>query len=260
MASTADVTKFFEAVSVLAYGLTAAKLFTSGIYRRYRVFFGYLLFAVPWMASMAWMDPASPRYMWVFVYTEPVEILFSILIVFELYRLVLADYKGLYTLGKWAMIVAVAISAVFSIVSVLPVLSHASRRLPSWRVAMEMKVEAPLDLGLVLSIFLILLFLSRYPVRLRRNVLIYFGVYSVFFLANSIGLLLFVFQGIQIRDGVNVVLIGISAACAITWWLGLNRQGEEVQMHAPVLQPASEERLLLQLDALNAALAKISRN
>jgi len=264
MPSVVQVTHFlqvtFQAVSVLAYALTIVKLFSSGLRRRYRFFFAYLVFALPVLVWSCLADQTSQHYLWVFLYLEPVSALFSILIVLELYRLVFEDYKGLYTVAKWAMLLAVMIATVVSTVGLLPVLSRPGGRQPSVWIPRELRVEARVDLGLVLFILLILLFLSRYPIRLSRNVLVYTGVYSVFFLSNAVGLLLWLLFGYQVSDPINACLIGVSSACAIAWWLGLSAKGEEIHLHAPILRPGSEERLLLQLDALNATLAKISRN
>jgi hypothetical protein len=259
MPSTAQVILFFQAVSVLAYGLTGVKLFTSKLHRRYRLFFAYLLFAVPYMVLMAFVDSASQMYGWIFLVCEPVLTVFSVLIVLELFRLVFEDYKGLYTLGRWAMLIALLIAAAISVVGIIPLLSH-FRPQPSFWITKELRLEAYVDVALVIFILLIHWFLSRYPIRLSRNVLVYTGVYSVFFLSNAVGLLLWLFLGFQVGVSVNACLIGVSSACAVAWWLGLSAKGEEVKLHAPVLRPGSEEKLLMQLDALNATLAKISRN
>ena len=41
----------FQAVTILGSALTVLKLFTSGLYRRYRFFFGYFIFRIPVMAG-----------------------------------------------------------------------------------------------------------------------------------------------------------------------------------------------------------------
>jgi hypothetical protein len=121
----------------------------------------------------------------------------------------------------------------------------------------ELKAEARLDLALVLFILLIIWFLSRYPIRLNRNVVVHTVIYSVFFFANSLVLVFWLFQ-IRIVDVVNTSLMGIASACAVAWWIGLSPKGEEVQVHLPSLGPGAEQRVLQQLEALNATLLKAS--
>src|ERR1017187_8469099 len=83
-------------------------------------------------------------------------------------------YKGLYSLGRWAMGFAMAIALAISVIS-LRVAKEGVQRI-SWFV-IEAKVEARLDPALVLFILLILLFLSRYPIRLNRNGVVHTVVY-----------------------------------------------------------------------------------
>jgi hypothetical protein len=101
--------------------------------------------------------------------------------------------------------------------------------------------------------------LGRYPIRLNRNVIVHTVVYSVFFFANSLGLVFWFFK-INIKDElVNTTLMGIASVCAVAWWIGLSQKGEEVQVHLPSLGPGAEQRALQQLEALNATLLRASR-
>jgi hypothetical protein len=250
-----DIDKFFQIISILGSALTAVKLYRTGLHRRYRIFFAYLVFRVPYISCASFMKSSTDAYYWLFTRSEPVIMLFYVLIVLELYRLVLERYKGLYTLGMWAMGAAMAIAAAVSIMSFRVATAQAQQLY--WFV-FEARAEARLDLALVLFILLILLFLSRYPIRLNRNVVVHTIVYSVFFFANSLGLVLWLFK-IDLKARVNTSLMGIASACAVAWWIGLTQKGEEVQVHLPSLGPGAEQRALQQLEALNATLLKASR-
>src|ERR1039457_4081735 len=272
-----DLSKYFQVISVLGSALTAYKLYRARIHRRYRIFFAYLLFRIPYISCAIFLDVTGMTYLWLFTKSEPIVMLFYVLIVLELYRLVLERYKGLYTLGRWAMGVAMAIALSVSIlslgglasghkfsgwamgvamaialsVSILSLGGLASGHKFSGWVIFEAKVEARLDLALVLFILLILLFLSRYPIRLNRNVVVHTIVYSVFFFANSLGLVLWLFKT-EVPVGLDRSLMGIASDCAVAWWLGLTKKGEEIQVHLPSLGPGAEQRVMQQLEALNA--------
>jgi hypothetical protein len=202
------------------------------------------------------LDVAGTGYLYFFIWSEPVIMIFYVLIVLELYRLVFERYQGLYTLGRWAMGAALVIAGAISAISF-----WAARALVQAQnsaiAGFELKAEARLDLALVLFILLIIWFLSRYPIRLNRNVVVHTVIYSVFFFANSLVLVFWLFQ-IRIVDVVNTSLMGIASACAVAWWIGLSPKGEEVQVHLPSLGPGAEQRVLQQLEALNATLLKAS--
>jgi hypothetical protein len=201
---------------------------------------------------------SSNLYFYVFYYSEPIIILFYILVVVELYSLVLERYKGLYTLGRWAMYGAVVIASTISLVSLLPKIAPATPE-PSKRLMYEYAAERGVDFALVIFILLIVWFLSRYPVPLSQNVVVHTAIYSVFFLSNTLVLLVRTLFGYQSGDAVNLILSAISAVCVMAWWLLLSAKGEEVRIHEPQLRPESEERILQQLDLLNATLLKVSR-
>ena len=63
---------------------------------------------------------------------------------------------------------------------------------------------------------------------------------------------------VKVTEVVDVTAVGITAACSVVWWLLLSAQGEEVPAAGPHLGPGSEERILRQLDSLNATLLKVS--
>jgi len=253
-----SLVEFFQVVSILGSALTAFKLYTSGLFRRYRIFFIYFLFRVPYMIPFLVLPNTSTAYLNLFLVTEPLIMLFYVLVVLEVYGLVLERYKGIYTLGRWVMYLAVAISATISTLSVLQKITP-STPLPSARVFTEFAVERGICTALVIFILLIVWFLSRYPVALSRNVLVHTGIYSVFFLANSLGLIVTNFSGYKVSQNVNLFLMGVSSACAVAWWLGLSAKGEETQVHTLPLRPGTEERILHQLDALNATLLRVAK-
>jgi hypothetical protein len=268
MPSAALFISFFQAITILGSALTVLKLLSTGLYRRYRIFFTYFVLRLPSMTLFLVLTNLkglpggnginSNLYFYAFYYIEPLMLVFYILVVVELYSLVLERYKGLYTLGRWAMYAAVAISGTISIVSLLPKIA-ASTPEPSRRLMYELAAERGVDFALVIFILLIVWFLGRYPVPLSRNVVVHTVIYAVFFLSESLALLWRTLLGYQINITVDVISTAVSSACAVAWWLMLSAKGEEVKVHVPEIRPESEERILEQLDLLNATLLRVSK-
>ena len=251
----AALVSFLKAVSLLGSGLTAYKLYRSGLYRRYPIFFTYFVFRV---LNGTWpflLDIKSPAYLKVWMLTEPFLWTFYILVVFELYRLVLEKYKGLYTLGRWAMYVGIVVSAAVSALTlVLKIKPSAPQR--SNLLGYFLVTERGIDLSLAIFILLILFFLSRYPVALSRNVRLHATLYSVYFLSNTFGLLMRGLFGLHLADLVDLLLMGATTGCMIAWLFLLNPAGEQAADKLPRLSGEHERHLLTQLDAVNAALLK----
>jgi hypothetical protein len=268
MPSAALFVSLFQGLSILGSALTVLKLLTSGLYRRYRIFFLYFVFRVPYLIAslvlthLTGLDGGagikSNMYFYLFIYSEPFLLLAYILMVMELYSLVLERYKGLYTLGRWAMYGAVVISGTISILTLLPKLGPSIPE-PSKRIYFEVGAERGVDFALVIFILLIVWFLSKYPVPLSKNVVTHTVIFAVFFLSDALVLLWRTMLGYPVNDIFNAVATAISSACSVAWCLMLSANGEDVRTQTTQLRPESEERILQQLDLLNQTLLKVSR-
>ncbi len=248
---------FFEWVSLLGAGLAGLKLFTSGLYRRYRFFFVYLVSLVPYGICLLVLDVNSGLYQKFWTITTPLFWLLYVLVVFELCGLILEKHQGLYTLGRWAMCLGLAVAVTLSLLSLLPHIAPATPQ-RSRIMGYILAIERGVDFSLAIFILLILFFLSRYPVPLSRNVAVHSVVFSVFFLSNTLGILLRSVFGLHVNDQVNLFLMGTSSACIVAWLVLLNAKGEEVQLSTLQFGRGDEERILLQLDSLNDTLLRVS--
>jgi hypothetical protein len=249
---------FFEWVSLLGAGLTALKLFRSGLYRRYRFFFVYLVFRVPYGICVLVLDVKSGLYQKFWTVTAPLFWLLYILVVFELCGLILEKHKGLYTLGRWAMYLGITVAVTLSLLSLLPHITPATPQ-RSRIMGYILATERGVDFSLAIFILLILFFLTRYPVPLTRNVVVHSVVFSLFFLSNTLGLLLRSVFGLHVSPEINLFLMGISSACVVAWLVLLNAKGEKVQVTTRQFGRGDEARILLQLDSLNDTLLRASR-
>src|SRR5215469_16630183 len=124
---SADITKIFLAVTTLGCSLTVVRLFWSGLSRRYPVFTLYFALLA---ADGVWpllLRQDSDLYFDFWVCTAPLLRIVCIFGVLELYRLLLEPYKGLYSLGRWALY---GVSGVSILVSGLMLLPHITPAMP----------------------------------------------------------------------------------------------------------------------------------
>ena len=249
---------YLEVILLLGSALLACKLYRTGLYRRYPIFFAYFVFRVPNGIWPLLVDTSSAEYQKLWICTDPIFLIFYILLVRELYGLVLEKYKGLYTLGRWAMYVAMTIAVIVSGLSLIPKISPSAPQ-ASKIMFYVFGTERGVNTALVIFIVLLLLFLSRYPVRLSRNVRLYAVLYSILFVSNTFSLLMRTFFGMLMADAFNVVHVAMSLVCVAAWLFLLNPQGAEMRGVPAPLDPRHEQRLLAQLDSLNAALLKGAR-
>jgi hypothetical protein len=246
-----------KAVLLLGSALMVLKLYRTGLYRRYPIFFAFFIFRIPNNIWPLFLDLSSPLYQKVWVLTDPVGLGFYVLMVMELYKLVLDKYKGLYTLGRWALYVSLAISVGTSAISLLPRIKPSMPQ-SSKVMFYVLATERGIDTALAIFIILILCFLSFFPVKLSRNVRVHALVFSIFFLSNTFVLLMRSLFGHRMADVVNTSLLGVTAASVVAWLTLLRTAGEDLPPVPAAFGPEHETRLLSHLDSLNAALLRAS--
>jgi hypothetical protein len=255
--SSAVLVSFLRAVLLLGSVLMALQLYRTGLYHRYRIFFVFFIFRIPNSIWPLFLEVTSPVYFRVWVVTSLIALGFYVLMVAELYKLVLEKYKGLYSLGRWALYVSLAIAVTVSAISLMPQIKPS---LPQESKIMfyMLAAERGTDTALAISIVLILCFLNFFPIRLSRNVRMHALVFSVFFLSNTFVLLMKSLFGMLLWHEVNTILLVVTAASVVAWLTLLRTAGEDSSRSPIRFGPEHERRLLLHLDTLNAALLRVS--
>ncbi|MGC9949859.1 MAG: hypothetical protein ABSF64_26110 [Bryobacteraceae bacterium] len=189
--------------------------------------------------------------------TEPFEWLFYVLVVLEIYALVLEDYRGLSTAGRWALIAAVAVALLASGISLMAPsqLTTQGHLMRYYYVA-----ERAVNFSLVVFLLSILGFLMQYPITLSRNIIVHSMVFSVYFLGNTAIYLLLSMRGKDSLDVVAYALSAITLAAVGAWLVLMNPAGELRKLRLrPHWMPGKEEELVSQLNHLNAALLRVTR-
>jgi len=248
---------YLQIASLCGSLLTAVKLFRTGLCRRYRIFFCYFIFRV---LNGIWplaLNIRSPAYLHVWIITEPLTWMFYVGVVLELYKLILERHPGLYTLGRWALYLGMALSVG---VSVLTLFLHIKPSQRSRILPYVFSADRGVTLCLAIFLLLMLFLLSRYPVPLSRNVILHSTLYTVFFLSNTLGVILSSVFGVGLYTSINTGLMVVSCACVYSWLFFLSPTGEKVRINVVRFGPEQEDRLLCHLDSLNTTLLRVSRN
>ena len=251
--SIAAVFKLLDIVTLLASLLTALRILKSGLSKRYPVLTIYLLYMAPYLAGPLILDLKSLTYYNFWRASEPLLWLLEILLVGELCSAVLVQYEGIRTMGRWMIYGGMVVSIAISLLSLLPkfrsALSERSRTLATFT-----GISRGVNLALAIFLLVMLFLVSRYPVRLSRNVLLNTGVFTLFFLCNTLNAILSTVFDLRLGLKAAVLLESLSCLSVIAWLLFLTPAGEKVENHWPHFSPDHEKHLLDQLEAINRAL------
>ncbi len=151
------------------------------------------------MTCGCFLDETSDTYFRFFVYTQPIIWFFYVAMVWELFGLVLARHKGFSTLGRWAMYLVSAVSVTVSAVSMIHKITPAMPQ-SSVAVGLIVAIERGLDFSLAIFLILMLFVLSWYTVPLSRNVVAHAVIYTLFFLAGGMSMILRTLFGLKNLD------------------------------------------------------------
>jgi hypothetical protein len=248
-----------------------ARLRLAGLHRIYRFFSAYLLFGVLRAALLMGAPrlysviggPSAARhgpnlYGWIWVATQPLVWVFYVLVVLELYTLVLQNYKGIASLGRWVMLAGLTVGLLVSALSLSADLSNPTEAFPILRVFFV--IDRGLSSSLVIFLLIITGFLAWYPVPLSRNLVVHCAVYAVYFLSLSMVVLVRNLVGANVMGIVNVAQLSIELACLMVWLFLLNRAGESKTVRVrPQPTPEDEQALVEQLEAINSTLLRAAR-
>jgi hypothetical protein len=248
-----------QVASILGSLLLVLKLIRSGLYRRYPFFFSFCLIRIPYFIIVLLIDVRSDTYFFVWLAGNPVYWILYFLIVRELVGLILEKYSGLKNLGRWFMYGSMGVSLIVSILSILPKINptiSARSQVMGYVFAIDRGVTASLAVFLVVLLAL----LSRYPVRLQRNLVVHSFLFTTFFIANSLTMLMRGLFGVRVFDSVDVAFNVVGSACGFAWFWLLSAKGEEVTVHVHKVDSRREEALLSQLNYLNETLLKTRKS
>jgi hypothetical protein len=251
------VSSVINGLIVAGAAILSARLYFSGLHRRYRAFFLFLIFFALQNVSVAVFTSKSEAYQKVWVLSQPIEWFLSVWVVLELYSLVLKDYRGLYTVGRWSLMVAIAAGLLASCISlILPLrYTHQGHLMAYYYVA-----ERAINFSLVVFLVTILVLLTRYPITLNRNTIVHSVVFSIYFLAITTVYLLLTTRGYGMIQIAGYITQAVNLGALGTWLVMLNRAGEQrPQRLRPAWMPGGEEKLLSQLNSLNVALLRVTR-
>jgi hypothetical protein len=249
---------FFEIVQFLGTSLAVYRLVETGLFRRYRWFFAYLVFRLPVIPCVLFLDKKSDAYFYFWIFITPVSWALYILVFRELYGLILVRHRGIQTLGRWAMYLGIATSITLSVLSLIPRFTVATPQ-KSRIIGYFYAIDRGVVLSLSILLLVMLLLLSQYLSVLSRNLVAHAVLFAVLFLSDTIGSILRSVFGVQQFPAIETPRMGVWAACSMAWFFVLSRKGEMARDVLPSLGQKHEKRVLSQLDALNAALLNVGR-
>jgi hypothetical protein len=253
------ILQFLWTVNVLGSALVAWRLYSLQIIGKYRFFFLNMALSAARSVALLPFGPRTPTYYQIWVMTEPVLWISYIFVVYELYSLVLKQYQGIYSVGRWFFFGAVATSSVVAALSVMTTTTNALSN-ASPLVFPYVLFERLAFTSLAIFLFLLLALIAWFPVPMSRNLLIYAMIYTGYFFVNNVIMMFLHIEGRDASALATDARLATAILCYGFWVFRLSHSGEERVTSLRLGRSLVEERRLLgQLENLNATLLRTAR-
>jgi hypothetical protein len=229
------------------------------LYRGYRLLFVYFAVMAVEIALAAWIPQKTNLYAEFYFGAQSVLIVLAVCIVQDLYKQALELHPALATFSRRSVLAVAAFAAVVAAFGA----ALDRQVLPGQyaNVHRFLAIERTLDLMILIFLLLISGFILWFPVKVRRNIVVYIGGFVVFHLSRTVGLLLTNLLPqrnlIPLSNAMQVVFL----FCALFWSLGLRTEDLDSRTVAGHRwDPEAMKKLSGQLDAINSALSRFVRS
>jgi len=237
--------------------LLIASLTANGLHAVYRYFFAYLAAdALETGAGLIFQENRT-LYGEIYFAGQSIKMILAVFVVLEIYRIALAGQPALARFGKSTVIYVLGAAASIAAAGFWLDASGPPKR--SAVVVRFTSFERTMDAWMLLFLLMIGIFMLWFPVRLKRNSVLYISGFLMYFLARSVGLLLSN-AAPRLVNRLDNVMIATQIVCLILWTLVLQPAGEKATtVVGHRWDPDSADRLTHQLNAINSALLRLSR-
>jgi hypothetical protein len=208
---------------------TIFRLHYTRLHRRFRVLIWFLCIDVirklALLGTLCFPHPRS-AYASVWILTEPVVWISYVLLVLDLYLMVLENYPGLKTVGRWVCLACLSFSVFMAVFFTLVCCrGHSGNSILSSYAT----VGGTLMSSLAVFMFVSLSLLASYPIAWSRNVVVHAGVCVLLIISGGVSYFLHCLDSARFSYAVNVpsqmvVILGLSA------WLLLLRPNDEPRL------------------------------
>lgn len=260
MQNVIPIEVFFWYASLVVKVILLWRLFALGLAQRYKALWLALIISCIRTLVLLPIPVRSLAYTLTYFFTQPLLLLLYVLVALEIYGQVFESYQGISFLGRTFLGGTIAVSVVVSL------LMHVSEfdftREPFKILRFYLLGESSLFSILLLFLLGLTAFLFWYPVPLRKNLLHYNLVFSVFFAAMSAGVHLRNFDpnGMGARFG-SALRMGVETACLLAWVFLFRKEWEEQSTGISFsVTKAHQARVLQQLESMNRAILRVKKS
>ncbi len=229
------------------------------LHRTYRSLFWYWVVQAVVALVLMSVPMFTYRYLYTYYGAQTIVLFMAVFVVQDLYRIALLEYPAVVSLERRIMIGAMVIAAMVALLGI----PLDSTILPGHYPAIQrfLTFERIMNFVILMLLLLISGFLLWFPIKVRRNIVVYIFGFVLFHASRSFGFLLINLQPQEATRVISTVLLGVTLLCLLIWIVGIRPEGERATATPGYRRdPEAMRRLSRQLEAINQTLARFVRN
>ena len=205
------------------------------------------------------IGPGTRLYEWVYLILMIAELVIYSFLIKELYNSIFKDFPGIAIVGRWSVFLALFATSCVLVFSVVARYRGATNaRITLMNVEL---VAHTFTFGYAALLITILIAISRYPLRLHRNIFVNTLLFGAVLLSEALGLIAEQLTGGQFTENINL-FVTVNEILCFSFWVTLLSSREEKMAYFQLRRSRNahdERRLLEQLGAINSVLIRAAR-
>ena len=236
-----------------------SRLIRCKLHRTYKSLFLYWL--VQTMGSVPLLLAGRGTWLYLYLYwgAQTLNIFMALYVVQDLFGIALSVHPAIASFGRRSVLAAMALAALAALAGI----TLDANVLPGHYRGIQRFLTFERTMNFVILVFLLLIsiLLLWFPIKMRRNIVVYISGFVLFACARSFGLLLLNLLPQEFAVPVSTVMLGLTLLCLLIWIVGIRPEGERATATPGYRRdPEAMQRLNRQLDAINATLARFVRS
>lgn len=253
-----NLARYVLFITIALLSILLLRLFVTGLARTYVWLTAFLLTDLILQVVLRMVTYGTDTYALMYFAAQPLRWIVYFGVIFELYSLILREHAGILAFGRRWLIRALGLAALISVSTLfinLQATSVGHPFLDSYHLA-----ERLVDICQFLFLILLLAVLAWFPIQLKRNVVVICSVFGSYMLVRLGLVLARNIVGVGAVPTLNTISIFFVPVCAGLWIALLRPSGEQSRLKVGhQWNHADEERLVAQLEAINASLLRSAR-
>ena len=234
------------------------RLFHAKLYRIYSSLFLYWTLQAFGSLALMTVPLASRAYLYGYWVAQTVNVFMAVFVVQDLYRSALLEHPAVASFARRTVLAAMAIASLVALSGLA--LDATNLRGEALTFHRFLTFERSMNFLTLLFLLLVSALLLWFPIRVRRNIMVYMSGFVLFSSSRSFGTLLYNLRPQDARL-ISTVMLGFSLLCLLIWIIGIQPEGEFVTATPGYRRnPEAMQRLSHQLDSIHAALARFVRH